>query len=82
MKKQQLLLIWIALIVLTILVALVSNMLRGLQNVTIVILGISMLKFIGVSFYFMELKKAHVFWKASILTYLFLFSTITLIFLN
>ena len=82
MKKQQLLLIWIALIVLTILVALVSNMLRDLQYATIVILGISMLKFIGVSFYFMELKKAHVFWKVSILTYLFLFSTITLIFLN
>jgi uncharacterized membrane-anchored protein len=82
MKKSQSLIIWIALIFLTILVALVSNMLRGLQYVTIVILGISLLKFIAVAFYFMELKKAHIFWKASILIYVFLFSIITLIFLN
>lgn len=82
MKKPQLVLIWIALIVLTILVALVSTNLKELKYVTILILGISMLKFMSISFYFMELKKAHIFWKTSILIYLFLFSTITLMFLN
>lgn len=79
MKKSRLLLIWIVLIVLTIIVAFVANKLKNLQNVTMLILGISMLKFMAVSFYFMELKKAHIFWKASILIYVFLFLSIILI---
>jgi hypothetical protein len=43
-----------------------------------IILGFAALKFIGVAFQFMELKKAHVFWKVTLLTVLTVFTTITL----
>jgi len=38
-----------------------------------VIMILAALKFIGVSFYFMELKKAHAFWKYGLLLFLILF---------
>jgi hypothetical protein len=37
------------------------------------ILIIAVLKFIGVSFYFMELRKAHVLWKGAIIVFLVVF---------
>ena len=65
------------LIVLTLLSALVSNREQSYAVIGVIILAI--LKFIGVSFYFMELKKANLFWKACILIYLMLFSIIIVI---
>lgn len=43
------------------------------------VLLLSGLKFILVGFFFMELKKAHIFWKISIVIYIFLFAAILLL---
>ena len=63
------------LIILTITTALVSNFIE-LKIGVFIILGLSILKFLYVSFQFMELKKANIFWKILISTYLLLFLTI------
>ena len=60
--------ILIALIILTIITAYFS-----LKNVIFIILLLAFIKFILVTFYFMELKKAHSFWKVSIVLFLSLF---------
>jgi len=45
-----------------------------------IILGLSFLKFIGVAFYFMELKKANSFWKVLLICFLgLLFLVVALI---
>lgn len=44
-----------------------------------IIIILSILKFYGVVFYFMELKKAHLLWKTSIFIFTFLFAIITII---
>ncbi|MDP2087794.1 MAG: cytochrome C oxidase subunit IV family protein [Flavobacteriaceae bacterium] len=44
-----------------------------------IIIILSILKFYGVVFYFMELKEAHLFWKTSIFIFTFLFAIITVI---
>jgi len=75
--KNRTIIVWVILVLLTIAVGVISSL--SLSNAAIVIIVLSVIKFIGVSFYFMELKKAHVFWKASVLIYLLLFSTIVLI---
>lgn len=59
---------WLALIGLTILSAVFANM--DLAYVAILILGLSLLKFIGVAFFFMELKKANAFWKFLLVAFL------------
>ncbi|WP_372792629.1 cytochrome C oxidase subunit IV family protein [Lutibacter sp.] len=78
--NSRIIFVWVLLVLLTITVGVISSF--SLSYAAIAILGLSALKFIGVSFYFMELKKAHIFWKAAILIYVFLFSIITLIYLN
>ncbi|MGB1307817.1 MAG: cytochrome C oxidase subunit IV family protein [Oceanihabitans sp.] len=52
---------WVLLILLTIISAFVAK----LENtyVAIIILLLAAFKFIGIAFQFMELKKAHSFWK-------------------
>lgn len=65
------------LIILTIVTAIISNSNKGFTVGAILILAV--LKFIGVSFYFMEMKKAHIFWKASVLFFLLIFTTIILL---
>jgi len=65
------------LIILTIVTAIISNTSTGFAVTAILILA--MLKFIGVAFYFMEMRKAHTFWKAIILVFTILFLTTTLI---
>ena len=70
----------VALIGLTMLTALFSTQFSSLKYVSMIILVLSAFKFILVSFNFMELKKAHAFWKAIIIAYLLLFIiTISLI---
>jgi hypothetical protein len=77
MKKALFLKVWVALIGLTLISAFVSG--SNMLYATILIVLLSIVKFIGVSFYFMELRKAHVFWKSSVLIFILLFSIITII---
>ena len=69
--KNKATLTWIILIVLTITSALLSR----IENKYIVfsILILAALKFLAVAFQFMEIKKAHVFWKAIIISFILLF---------
>jgi len=66
----------VGLIILTIITALFATTFNHLKYVSIIILVLSIIKFILVSFQFMELKKAHPFWKTIILIYLTLFLTV------
>ncbi len=68
---------WILLLVLTIASAVFSNM-QG-NYVIPIIMALAVFKFIGVAFQFMELKKAHSFWKYLIVTYLVLFLVLILL---
>jgi hypothetical protein len=68
---------WIILLMLTIASALFSK-LEGLY-IAVIILILAALKFIGIAFQFMELKKAHSFWKGMLLGFLIIFIAITLI---
>ncbi|MCP4976289.1 MAG: hypothetical protein GY931_09030 [Maribacter sp.] len=61
--------IYTSLIALTVLSVVAANY----TNWVTVVLILAALKFIGVSFFFMELKKAHAFWKITLLLYLMLF---------
>ncbi len=79
MKKHLFLTVWLVLIILTITTALVSNSALTIKQAVILILGLSVIKFLGVSFYFMELRKAHLFWKISVLFYVILFFTVTIL---
>ena len=67
----------VILILLTIAVAIISKI-AGVY-VVIGILVLSALKFIGISFFFMDLIKAHPFWKISVGVYLLVFVSILLI---
>lgn len=68
------------LIALTILTALFSNNFSAFKYIVFIILALSCVKFLLVAFQFMELKKAHIFWKISLSAYLVLFiATILLI---
>jgi len=67
-----------ALIVLTTLSALVSNFV-DVKTGVFLILFLSAIKFVLVSFQFMELKKAHSFWRTIILIFLITFMVILLI---
>jgi len=64
---------WIILILLTIASALVSKL--ESTHVVLIILIFSSLKFFGIVFQFMELKRAHVFWKGMIVGFLTIFAT-------
>ncbi|SNR82768.1 cytochrome C oxidase subunit IV family protein [Lutibacter flavus] len=65
--------VWIVLIVLTICTALIANSTLLYSSTVLLILILSVVKFLGVSFYFMELRKAHIFWKISVFMYALLF---------
>jgi len=67
----------IALIFLTVLSAFISTL--DTNYVTVAIMVLAVLKFIGVSFYFMEIRKAHAFWKVIIVLFLLFFSTTVLL---
>lgn len=81
MKKDLFLKVWVVLIILTITTALVSNSALSTVQAAILILGLSVVKFLGVSFYYMELRKAHVFWKTSVFTFVVLLTTILVLML-
>ena len=75
--NKRTIIVWVLLLFLTVTVGIISSL--PFTYAAIIILVVSVIKFIGVSFYFMELKKAHIFWKVSIVIYVLLFSTIILI---
>lgn len=68
---------WIILLFLTVVAGLISS--TSLPYIIPLILILGLLKFIGVAFNFMELKKAHVFWKLILLSYLGIFCVILLV---
>ena len=74
--NNRIIIVWVLLLFLTVTAGVISSL--SLGDAAIIIIALSVIKFIGVSFYFMELKKAHIFWKISILIYLALFSTLIL----
>ena len=63
----------VGLIILTIITALFATTFNSIKYVSIIILALSIIKFILVAFQFMELKKAHSFWKTVIVVYLSIF---------
>lgn len=67
---------WVVLILFTI----ISAILSGVETsyMAIMVLGLAVLKFIGVAFEFMELKKAHWVWQLSLLSFLAIFTAIVL----
>ena len=69
--KNTAIITWIILIVLTITSALVSKL--ESKYIVLIILILSALKFFGIAFQFMEIKKAHVFWKTIVVGFVFLF---------
>jgi len=69
MKKSSVF-VYGALIVLMLLTALLSYTMMISQSVIVLIMGFSVMKFLLVSFEFMELKKANSFWKFSLIAVL------------
>jgi len=65
---------WVSLIILTIISGVFSNIENRL--VVLIIIGLATIKFLGVAFQFMELKKAHSFWKSSIVVFIFIFTAL------
>ena len=65
------------LVILTLISALVSQ--SEMNYATELVLLLAGLKFIGITYYFMELIKAHVFWRVLIGIFVFIILAITLI---
>ncbi|MDI5949977.1 cytochrome C oxidase subunit IV family protein [Flavobacterium yafengii] len=68
--KKTLFITYGLLIVLTASTALISNTMSVSGLAIFLIMGLSVLKFLLVSFEFMELKKANPFWKVSLISVL------------
>jgi hypothetical protein len=68
--KKTLFITYGLLIVLTASTALISNTMSVSGLAIVLIMGLSVLKFLLVSFEFMELKKANSFWKVSLISVL------------
>jgi caa(3)-type oxidase subunit IV len=64
--KNSLILIFVLLLIITIATTCVSNSLGVTAFVIPLIMVFAALKFLLVAFHFMELKKAHSFWKISL----------------
>ena len=68
--KKTLFITYGMLIVLTASTALISNSMSVSRLTIILIIGLSAVKFLLISFKFMELKKANAFWKVSLISVL------------
>lgn len=75
MTKQNII-TWVLLMILTVIAGLVSS--ANSVYIIPLILLLAVLKFMGVAFNFMELKKANVFWKVIVVCFLILFVGIIL----
>ncbi|MFV8327834.1 hypothetical protein [Flavobacterium sp. ZS1P14] len=78
--KKKLVFTYSVLIVLTVSTALISYTIAVSPLAGGVILGISAIKFLLVSFEFMELKKANFFWKVGLISVLGLLLLVLLLF--
>ncbi len=65
--KKSLILVYISLLIITVLTACVSGVFEVSTFVITLIMALAGLKFLLVAFQFMELKKAHSFWKISLI---------------
>ena len=63
----------VGLIILTIITALFATTFNNIKYVSLIILILSIIKFLLVAFQFMELKKAHSMWKVILISYLAIF---------
>tara|TARA_R110000787_G_scaffold15134_9_gene46896 strand:+ start:12325 stop:12561 length:237 start_codon:yes stop_codon:yes gene_type:complete len=68
---------WLLLLTLTVIAGLVSS--TNIAYAIPLILVLAVLKFMGVAFSFMEMKKANLFWKVLIVSFLVVFCGIILI---
>lgn len=64
-------LVWVVLVVLTMITAIITAL--DSNYIKCLVLIISMMKFLAVAFYFMNLRKAHALWKVSILLFIGVF---------
>jgi hypothetical protein len=71
--KKSTLITWVSLISLTILSAIISTYFFKVSYLVELILLIAAIKFIIVAYFFMDLKKAHIFWKTATLLFLLIF---------
>ncbi|MHB1147789.1 MAG: cytochrome C oxidase subunit IV family protein [Lutibacter sp.] len=78
MKNHLYFKVLLLLLMLTIMAALVVKLDLDLKVATAIIMALFMIKFLGVAFYFMELKNAHVFWKSAVLIFVSIFLVIVL----
>lgn len=76
-KRTQL--TWIVLLAFTVIVGLIS--MSSVNYAVALILILSILKFIGVAFEFMDIRSAHSFWKTILLVFLFVFMGIIFVLL-
>ncbi len=67
------------LIILTVVTGLVSENHQSYQTANMFIMLLSGLKFLLVAFQFMELKKANIFWKMTLIVFIILFTSLVLI---
>lgn len=75
--KSTSIITWIVLLLLTIASAMFSDV-QG-KYIIPIIMTLAAFKFIGVSFQFMELKKAHPFWKSLVFIYLIIIIALILV---
>ncbi|NVK53152.1 MAG: cytochrome C oxidase subunit IV family protein [Flavobacteriaceae bacterium] len=80
MTLKKLIVTWIILLLLTIVIVVLSNHFSEKQLFTTIILFISVGKFLLIAFYFLELYKAHSFWKLAVILFS-LFFVLTLLFI-
>ncbi len=78
--KNQLVITYFSLIILTITTALLSNFYSISPFILGLVMAIFAIKFLLVSFQFMELKKANLFWKVS-LSIVFLLIVLLIVFI-
>lgn len=69
----------VTLFILTLATAIISRQVGMEVTGSILIIGLSAIKFLLVAFNFMELKKANIFWKVLLVGYLTIYVTIILI---
>ena len=65
--KKSLLSVYVILLFLTLVSAVISSASFLSKTIVLLLMGLAAAKFILVAFHFMELKKAHAFWKYLIL---------------
>lgn len=73
--------LWVVLITLTLVGYFSSSAEMGKSTLILSLLAVTVIKFTGVGFQFMELKKAHTFWKVSLVSLLGIYALL-LVFLS